>query len=194
MKKVKSQKSKVKSLDLERRREAFTLLETVVALAIIVSAIAGPFTLASRGVFSAKIARSKLIALNLAQEGIELARHARENNILNGFNWRGAGCAAGSTLGCVNLADGSYQQDVFTAADGSTPPLNSNARLRIMDEITDAYYGVYSQNRGAQTPFTRVVTISTPGDDKMKVVSIVSWLEAGVSRRVELQEVMYNWR
>ncbi len=164
----------------------FTLLEAVVALALIVAAAIGPLTLASRGIFEAKFSRSKIIALNLAQEGIELIRHMRESNVLAGRHWRGlqGSCRAG----CTRLADGSYQPDVYTAPTGSTPPLSTDAPLRF-----DASQALYAQSFGTETPYRRVITISTPAADQMRVESVVSWEELGLSRQIRLEEVFYNW-
>ncbi len=172
---------------LERKSSGFTLLETVVALALIVGAVIGPLTLASRGVFNAKFARSRILAINLAQEGIELIRHMRENNVLREYHWRGISGPCPST--CTKLADGSYQVDVFTAPGGSTPPPASGSPLRF-----DALTGLWSQSTGAATPFTRVITLSTPAGDQMRVESLVTWEEGELSRQVRLAEVLYNWQ
>lgn len=166
----------------------FTLLETIVALTLVVSAIVGPFALASRGVFAAKFSRSKLVALNLAQEGIEIVRAMRENNILAGAaDWRGltGPCASG----CTRLQDGSYQPDVYTAANGSTPPVSSGSALLFEESA-----GLYSQAAGSPTPFTRVVDISTPAPAQMRIVSTVTWTESNIPRQARLEEVLYDWQ
>lgn len=170
-----------------RKPKGFTLLETIVALALIVTAAAGPFTLATRGVFAAKFARSKLVALNLAQEGMELVRQMRDNNVLGGHDWRGL--SGSCPARCTRLADGFYQPDVFTAANGSAPPIFSGAAMRF-DEAT----GLYGQSSGVGTPFARVVGISTPAADQMRVTSAVAWTESGIARQVRLEMVLYNWR
>ncbi|MBI4132433.1 MAG: type II secretion system protein [Candidatus Sungbacteria bacterium] len=165
----------------------FTLLETIVALALIVSALIGPFTLATRGIFGAKFSKSKIVALNLAQEGIELVRAMRENNVLAGANWRGlfGPCASG----CTRLQDGSYQPDVYYAASGATPPINTGAAM-----LFDAAAGLYSQASGGATPYTRVVSLTTPAADQMQVVSLLTWTESGIARQVRLEETLYNWQ
>ncbi len=170
-----------------RERGGFTLLETIVALALIVSALMGPFALASRGIFGAKFSRSKIVALNLSQEGIELIRQMRENNILSGAQWRGLTGTCG--VKCTRLQDGSYQPDVYTSASGSTPPVSTNAPL-----LFDAAGGLYSQTSGTATLFTRVVDISTPSVDQMRVRSTVTWVESGISRRIQLEATLYNWQ
>src|SRR3989338_4478804 len=60
----------------------FTLLETIVAVSILVTAIVGPFSLASQSINAQGRAKNNLIAANLAQEGLELFRNYRANNIL----------------------------------------------------------------------------------------------------------------
>lgn len=178
------------NFEFKRERAAFTLLETIIALTLIISAVTGPFTLATRSIFSAKFAKDKLTALNLAGEGIELVRAMRENNVLHTFDWRGAGCGAGTTPYCTNLADGSYQPDVFTVANGSQPPLaGASPQLLRFDSVT----GFYSQSSGSITLFTRVITISTPAANQMRVVSLVTWTQSGIDRQARLQEVFYNW-
>ena len=175
------------NLEFGYLRSGFTLLETIVALALIVSALTGPFALASRGIFGAKFSRSKIIALNLSQEGVELIRQMRENNVLSGAQWRGLSGTCGAR--CTRLQDGSYQPDVYTSASGSTPPLSSNAPL-LFDETS----GLYSQTSGTATLFTRVVDISTPSADQMRVLSTVNWIESGIPRRIQLEVALYNWQ
>lgn len=166
----------------------FTLIETLVALTLVISAMVGPFSLATRSIYSAKFAKSKLIALNLSQEGLEIIRQMRDNNVLGGYNWRGL--QGSCPLGCTILQDGSYQIDVFTAANGSTPPVNANTPLSF-----SALTSLYSYQSGGQaTPFIRVITLSTPAADEMDVVSVVSWSDAGIARQVRLEEILYNWQ
>lgn len=165
----------------------FTLVETIVALALIITAAMGPMTLAARGIFNAKFSKSKLIALNLAQEGAEIIRHMRDNNVLAGFDWRGS--VGPCPANCTRLPDGSYQPDVFTIASGSTPPLDAGVPLRF-----DTTSGLYSQSFGSPTLFTRMITISTPALDQMRVRTRITWTESSLPRQVELTEVLYNWR
>ena len=176
----------------------FTLIETVVALALIVGALAGPFTLATRGIFSARTAKNKLVALNLAQEGIEIIRQMRDTNVINDEDWRGLDAIGNSKCNdpsaCTNLHDGDYNVDVVNDSPGASLS-NAIAPLRLDD------HGLYNRNSGDPTLFTRTVSICPPpgrpcpnGQNQMQIVSEVRWSEAGVARKVELSETLYRWQ
>ena len=177
-------------------QSGFTLIETMVALTLVTAALVGPFALAVRGVISARLFKDRLIAFNLAQEGLEITRHLRENNVIRGHHWRGlAGpCSAGDL--CTRLDDFSaYFLDVYTAPWGpARPPMPSS--LLTYDAATALYSHAAT---GAATPFQRTVAISTPGgspdtNPQMLVVVTVNWTELGLPREVRLEEVLYNWR
>ena len=59
----------------------FTLVESLVAITILMIAIAGPLTVANKAYTSALDARNEVIGYNLAQEALELASNYKDNNI-----------------------------------------------------------------------------------------------------------------
>lgn len=63
---------------------AFTIIETLVAIMILMIAISGPLTNAFQGLNAASAARDQMIASNLAQEGIEAVRNIVDSNIRSG--------------------------------------------------------------------------------------------------------------
>jgi prepilin-type N-terminal cleavage/methylation domain-containing protein len=68
-------------------KKGFTLVETLVAVAIIGMTIAAPLTIASNGLNAAYYARDRLIAVSLAQDALEHIRFYRDRNRLNGQSW-----------------------------------------------------------------------------------------------------------
>lgn len=61
-----------------QERGAFTLVETLVAVAIIMVAITGPYAATEHTVTALRIAREHTIATFLAQEGVEVVRAERD--------------------------------------------------------------------------------------------------------------------
>ena len=66
------------------KNTGFTLVETLVAIAILMIAIAGPLTVAEKGLSAAIYARDKLIGSYLAQDGMEAIKNIVDTNELNG--------------------------------------------------------------------------------------------------------------
>ncbi|OHA08153.1 MAG: hypothetical protein A3B37_03805 [Candidatus Sungbacteria bacterium RIFCSPLOWO2_01_FULL_59_16] len=188
---------------LPQERTGFTLVETVVALAVITGALVGPFLLSSRSIFNARYAKSRLIAANLAQEGIEIIRSYRDNNVLAEVPWD------------TGLAEGDYRIDVICVGNPCSsdatraPNFQSCSVVNCNDPIRfDAATGLYSyDSAGLPTGFQRTVTIDRqllnmaerfdPGvaaAQQMFVKSAVTWTDGRVSRTMQVEEILYDWR
>ncbi len=190
----------------------YTLIETLVAFTLILIVITGPITLISRGLVGLSNAKNKLIAANLAQEAVEIARAIRENNILCDQLNEGAAIdwlQDPSTPG-VKITSTAREVDVnrtvvISCAPGgsiTTPLLNVSSGDTLRFDPTTGRYGY----TGAQsTPFVRTVTIvsppaildpdtNVPAADQADIIATVSWQERGVNRSITLRERLYNWR
>jgi len=64
--------------------KGFTLVETLVAISILLVAVVTPITLISQNITNANVAKDTLTASYLAQEGIELIRGMRDTHVLKG--------------------------------------------------------------------------------------------------------------
>jgi len=188
----------------------FTLIETIVALTLIVGALAGPFTLATRGLLSSKFSKNKLVALNLAEEGIELIRFYRDNNALSGTLAWDAGI--GSSANTVTY----WRADIYCDTGNLCTPATGKARNWQQCPVNpcgnkltidgDGLYS-YSGSAGSQTIYTRTITIdrnfteqdspplpSVSAEDRMRVVSTVTWADSNVPRQVQVEDILYNWK
>ena len=67
--------------------KSFTLIEIVVAIFIVTMGTVGAFSLIQRTIAFTVISSSRLVAANLAQEGIEIVRNTRDTNWLSGNPW-----------------------------------------------------------------------------------------------------------
>jgi len=131
----------------------FTLVETLVAVAVLMIAIAGPLVIASKGLSAALFARDQMIASFLAQESMEVVKNTRDNYIKNGGGVAGEWIRwAQGTPGCIrpdsnsiNACDASAlsnviqscaidseQCRVYLSTDGyTTDALASGAKLTL---------------------------------------------------------------
>src|SRR3989344_3816355 len=171
----------------------FTLLETVVALGVLVTGIASVFSLSLQAIANVSVSKNKLVAINLAQEGIELVRQIRDTNEIKGIAWDTgffpAGCGVGNE----------------TDASGLTiPNLTPYSPGRYIKYPDDK--GLYSYDSGSDTIFKRQIIVEKPAcggswprgdvdnDNEVHIVSTVFWNEKSVAKSVKLEEVLYNWK
>ncbi|MFY9463083.1 MAG: hypothetical protein WAP52_02775 [Candidatus Sungiibacteriota bacterium] len=191
----------------------FTLLETVVALTVILAAVVGPVSLITRGLFSFSFSKNKVIAANLAQEGLEIMRLVRENNImcdnLNGpAVWQWNRDPDGMPM--HRLQAGVDMQSLMAIRTAPcvtivTPKISISCSDPLLFEsaIQSPNAGTYGYASGSGTIFSRCVEITSPPDnpdndipasDQMDIVATVTWNEHGNDRSMKLQERLYNWR
>ncbi|MBI3632675.1 MAG: hypothetical protein HY226_00105 [Candidatus Vogelbacteria bacterium] len=77
----------------------FSLLETLVAISILMMTIVGPLELASKGIVFADYVKDEITGFYLAQEAIEAIRNIRDTNIKNSSSW-----LSGIREKCINSA------------------------------------------------------------------------------------------
>ena len=174
-----------------QKTKGFSLIETLVAITILIGAITGPLTLASQGIKAASLFKNQLIASNLAQEGMELVHAKRDSNILGGKGWTdtiidtcgGDGCYASYTP-----TDNTPNQISFQSCDTSGCP-----KFFVTPE------GWYVQKKTGdsgdiETIFQRTtqVTNIVPGRE-VKVKTTVSWQERFSTFTFDLEEHLLKW-
>lgn len=172
----------------------FTLIETLVAIAILMMAIVGPFYAVQQAMNASYTARDQLIAASLAQEGLEYVRSVRDDNYLYNnnpahsstpVNWMNAlsNCRGSNT--CMIDAT----KNAFTDASaiqicgaGGCTPLNLSATY------------LYTQTAGSPaTRFTRSITIRDVSATEVLVTATVSWTSVHTSYTVVVTEHLNNW-
>ncbi len=161
---------------------AFTLLETLVAVSVLLMALLGPFTIASQSLRSAFYARDQVTAFYLAQEGIEYVRAVRDQNYLSGNDWMESLAVCTGVPCTVDMKNFEH----------ALCPENNCAPL------TTDINSIFSQQTGAgYTPskFTRVVSLTEiAGNPDQKIVSVtVSWQSVGITRSFTIRERIFDW-
>jgi len=156
--------------------QGIILVETMIAISVLVTGLLGIFTLMSRSLSLNRVITDQEIAVNLAAEGVELVKNKLDANILQNRSWNDG----------INLSQIEYEID-FDREE----LIDSQDRKIGYDASTGQYaYGV-----GAQTKFTRIIKIEMAGDDEIKVNSVVSWITRGSGDfSINLEDRFFNWR
>ena len=162
-------------------KKGFTLLESVIAIFIVTMGVGGVFALVNQTISSTNILSSKLTAVYLAQEGIEVVRHMRDSNFLEIH--QGVEGAAWDN----NLEEGLHYID-FRAEE------NNTSNLVIWQGNEYRHFSESNCNDQCQdTSFNRSIKITYPQDYIMSVKSTVTWQERGITHQAAVQENLYKW-
>ena len=174
--------------------KAFTIIETLVAITILVIAIVGPMYSIRTALVTSYTARDKLIATSLAQESIELVRQRRDNNYL--YNRENQGANRSWMYGLEDLSCYSSNstnstfcttdsgQDTIEVCSGDCLPLFLTANK------------VYSQvgSLGAtETTFVRKMQLYEATPDEVRISVTVSWTTNTQPYSVTITDALYNW-
>jgi prepilin-type N-terminal cleavage/methylation domain-containing protein len=160
----------------------FTLIETFVAISVLLVAVSGALSLASRGLAAAAVARDEVTAYYLSQEAIEYVRYVRDSNSLVGVNW----------LNNLDQCIGSH----CTIDAKLTTPATAIALCGSTCSVIslDAATGFYGYTGGTPTIFTRDISIQKLTDDEVIVSVSVSWKSGAIVQSFAVKEYLYNWR
>lgn len=172
--------------ETKHTERGFTLVETLVAVAILGLALTGPLIAASNGLNNAFFARDQIVATFLAQEGVELIRAIRDTNSANGF-WlqglTGGFCDTGN--GCIISRIGGAR----TSACG-----NEGCPVLQFNELRGVYH--YNESTGEPSRFTRTIKLSDVSADYAHVQVDVSWQASvlGRMKTVTIETDITNWQ
>lgn len=175
------------------RTRGFTLIETMIAIAIVALAVAGPF-LAVQGVLqSSYTARDELAATGLGQEGIEYVRSVRDSNFLYNLHH-------GASLAWLNGLDGNNGPNCYSGAcivDLSTltaVACGNSTCTGLPIYLRKASPIVYTQTTSGntQTKFTRAIRLTSVSPTETLVTVTVSWNEHGANSLV-ITDVLRSW-
>ena len=188
--------------------KGFTLVETLVAISVIMVAIIGPFVSIQRALVDSYISRDELIGNSLAQEGVDYVRSIRDGNYLYnratgstrwwlyGLNGGGGGVPDCFANSCV--VDPWFQTvQACSGTDCSASP------LYIMPAAAATPY-MYTQASGAGrilSRFTRSIqlcymngsTCNSAVSNEARLTVTVTWVTEGVPYTTSVVEYLQNW-
>ena len=165
-------------------------MESLVAIAILTLAIAGPLTIVSNGITNTAYAKDQITAVYLAQEGIEAIRNMRDSDALAGILWLqgfDAACKAANS-NCGITITGS--PPVLGTKDCPTP--EDDCRL-----YYESSTGLYSHEpNGEPTRFTRTFRVVPVDAKEARLTVTVAWQTNPTlpPRTFTVTEELLNWQ
>lgn len=171
---------------IEQKKKGFTLIETMVAVSLLVISVAAPMSLAVQSLSSAFYARDQVTAFHLAQEAIETVRAVRDGNALRVAQGTEANLLDGipSTAGQPFTVD--TLNNTMTLCTSACPPLRNNGSV----------FGYGTSGTWVDTRFTRTVTATQVGAgvDEVRVSVEVRWRTGAFQERsFIISENLYRW-
>lgn len=171
--------------------QGFTLVETLVAIAILMIAIVGPYYSVQQAITASYVSRDSLIATSLAQEGAEYIYFIRDNNYL----------ATPSNLWTQGMDNCLVSMHPYGCTVDPSQTLPANALAYCTSSVCPALNlnttsGIYTQAAGSPaTKFTRTVKVTAVPShpEEMIITSQVSWTTNHSSYTTTVTENIYNW-
>ncbi len=194
----------------------FTLMEVMLSVSILSMGIVASFALIASSMAKFSSASNKIIASNLAQDGIERVRNVRDDNWLKGrtlaSDGTGNSCASGAWDCDIEGVNPSNETARFFCGDASRPsqvPSNpatvdacSSDKCQVFiyeKDITGEY--CYSDNMGGQSGYTyvktnfyRLIRITRLNDYSNRVAVTIKWIDRTGTHYFTAEEILYNWK
>jgi type II secretory pathway pseudopilin PulG len=177
-------------IETERTRSktaGFTIIESLVAIAILTTVIMGAMSAVQSGISSYTYSKDQITAFYLAQEAYEQLRNLRDENRLSNRHWL-YGISQSSSDPCY-FGNACIVDPIITptptrcSAPGSCPVLKR-------DPDSD-FFGYYST--WLPTMFRREIVLSYVNDNEVSIVVSVHWNKGVVSRQFSARANLLNW-
>jgi len=169
-----------------RPRAAFSLVEIVVILFIVSLALVGILALIVQNIQSQSYNKNDLIAYQLAQEGVELVRHVRDDNWL---------ASQAFTLGLATTTGVTYQSymDYRDSAPVACSGACSAAAL-VLRQDNNGFYFNDPSSAATTSPYSRLILTKQLDADSLQVDAVIGWQDHNRNYSYDLQAILYDWR
>lgn len=177
-----------------KKQKGQLLVEAVIAMSIITLVIVGIVGLISRSVGQARLTADQVIAMNLAAEGLEVAKNILDGNVYKGWEWN------------RNFASGVYEVTYNSTSLGSQLSTDPNQCSAVVRQTAKFLYfdpatGIYSYNQSGSRPtsFKRVLCVKNVNQYRIQVISKVIWTARQAQtpeniRDITLSAEFLGWR
>ncbi len=173
---------------LNKNKQGLTLIETLIAISILLMSAVMPMTIYSNSIVNARYASEQITATYLAQEAVELVKYMVDTRFNQGSSWFG-----NSSSPELPNCDGSGFGNVCTTE------VSSGSICRGVSCSSMLYFDINNlythDNTGTPTKFSRTVEFDgNPNTEGALVSSTVTWKSGGKDRNVTVEEYVTKWR
>jgi type II secretory pathway pseudopilin PulG len=175
------------STNFKTKPKAFTLVEALVALSILIVGIISGFILVTKALYDVTVIQDRLTASFLAQEGLELVRQIRDTNYLK-------------TLGDTPTAwdnnlktDGDYLISANVQTGTVILPLPPWQDKSLSYHPSSGVYNYDDTGDATPTVFKRKIKIYHVSSDEIRVQSIMDWKSKNINFSFTAEDHLFNW-
>ncbi|MDD5050416.1 MAG: prepilin-type N-terminal cleavage/methylation domain-containing protein [Candidatus Pacebacteria bacterium] len=177
----------------------FTLIETLIAISILMIAVIVPLSIVASALQSSYYARDQITAAYLAQDAIEYIRSLRDSDVAYTNNHSGTPNPLGSwySLLAASCTNGTGC-DVGTLDSGSNESTGDSVTPGALkyDKDTGLYHASWSAS-GSSSRFTRTVKVSIvrplQTTEEFQVSVHVGWTGSGAgNKNMDVSESLFN--
>ena len=170
----------------------FTVLESIIAIAVVSLAISGAFAAVRTGLSSSSQAKEQTKAYYLANEAVEMIRNKRDSNgldiLVNG----------GSSTWLTGIAENA--SDPCSFGNTCYVDVYNNALVRcgaewdscpVLKQDPNTY--LYQYTTGSDSIYKREIQIENTSATEISVTIRISWSHAGIAREFKTKTIFTNW-
>jgi prepilin-type N-terminal cleavage/methylation domain-containing protein len=185
-----------------KNNKAFTLIETIIAIFILVIAVTGPMAAAQNSLKASFLARDQVVAFYLAQDVIEYVKNQRDRSVLGSPSKK----LIDSSLGYVRGKNSNTYKIYSIDSSGSSSncdTINPNNNTisdaketgscaNPLKRNNDGYFRIDGND---DTKYRRLVSVKEIRDDEYEIVVEVMWDQNLflTERKVTVQENIFDW-
>ncbi len=178
--------------------KGFTLVESLVAIAVLSLSITATFTAVQSGLKTSITAKNQVTAFYLAQEAMEYIKNVRDENALHSVNGTVTNWLTGLTVtsggasgpcdyGKVCTIDSLQDTVTYCGVSlGTCPVLNQDSVSGLFSYLTGGNY--------RSTTFKREIRFQSVALNSSEVLVIInmSWTTEGVNKSFQVSESLYD--
>jgi prepilin-type N-terminal cleavage/methylation domain-containing protein len=188
-----------KNISGKNNQKGFTLIETLVSLAIFASSITGLIAITAGGISNSTFVKNKFTASYLALEGEELVHNLRDTKTNSGGTWEEVTGPGGILYNCIGTTNDPKACYVGAWEDSYAPnPVECSSPEDCPNMTYQKSTGRFSYHSIDNSDyfnsiFKRIISIKTVSLNEVEVTSKVEWRQGSELHNVSYTSELLNW-